>query len=671
MVKTSHAVEYYNENTPPYYRKRGFKDRANIFFWNACCYNPRQVRSEPQWACHDLQMWSTVDFTTEENGKIFSGYFSPKASSRNPYKITSTQEQTLASPTHFKEIKNSVAGHLFENNGRSQSSNKTPIANIQADTPKDGSANIEVFWEVLGPKGWQSYTPRINKGIEDVYRNITLQDVENINDNYKNNWWCDRTLGDMLVYRYNNQQISPLLMVQRDTTTGSIKYVRRREVEVLSGSLNTSHLQPIPVEAEKWTASSSGCQENSLDQDQFLANKKHSLGERFQRDTTRPSTKACRNSEVLVERSWLKEKWDYPENQEGSANQQGVATSSCHSQKEQPFLKKTKPGLSKSREESCSRELYPADIQPAYPCITVRHACEESLLLQYHDQELSESSVLSLMSSAAARYKIQRVKSGMDGEPFQKAAPSVPCELIRQPCLRNKSFRLGNKFFLCSLIESGNEDLDEKSHTDDQFKSYGLTLHKKNALPSISKQKHGNFEELSDHCVANCDQMRRNDEEKPQNMISESVVSTICSTQDEPVKEDSNKCCKERLNFVLPALRSGKENNIHQGDDLSIKRVNKKSSGSTRSFLKIESDSTSPPQSEKVLGNTPDRCGLQDRRRKCADCRSVRLFNDEYPLLIVESNKKNVNDYTNFDEDMKALLQMLETTTNDFRTSVL
>lgn len=86
MVKTSHAVKYNNENTLPYYRKRGFKDRTNNYLWSACCYSPGQVHSEPRWACHDLKMCSTVDFPTVENDIIFSAYPSPKPSSRKLHK---------------------------------------------------------------------------------------------------------------------------------------------------------------------------------------------------------------------------------------------------------------------------------------------------------------------------------------------------------------------------------------------------------------------------------------------------------------------------------------------------------------------------------------------------------------------------------------------------------
>jgi len=742
MVEKFRTIECYEESSPQYERVPETKDRAHSFFWMACCFCSTAVPGESNVDSWNIENCIRIDCYPEKEDLIqgeVSVVPALKLSPRQCYQDWNAQEDARLSPVFVKGL-----------TSHSQLSPCESESNLPENPSVDGVAETQVFWEALLPKGWQTYVPKINRGIEKVYQQIRLADVDKITENYKKNWWRDNKFDDMFVYRCKYYQISPLFMLQRNSTTGRVLEIRRRKVELHSKGFRIDQPREDRGLKKVKKYSTSGSHRKGAVGDQSLQRQKSktrkccshqtaqhskhriyrtsdlspkSKRSKFEEKGTR-SPKSVDNLRMLNYKNWqgwstsdvltwlrsidfhqycdaFKEKRmlghelalvgkTYLVTELGMtvdhANQFLSAFKRVKSIYVSPSAIKvgytygkpvksnvgSKGNINHSRSHEC---LFP-EIEFAGTVVKPGHAKNESLVLQYREQEDSDSSVLSSMSGAPQHLVSHSIKSTTDDTIFSKNktfSESWPQDMWNVASPSRHKYPLGEA---SSMTKTPNENSaqffqwQEHYRGNDHFISRDkhVTDDEKIVLLAIPELKIPNNDEKTEQSG---DYQRSTDEEKICHELYKgegSGIDKARSRNHDSFTEDSNDCYKEPPKFILAGTNDREETDV-RFDKRSTKQSSFVEKGESTSKSPIPC-TTSTPLVSQDTSNPIDRSAYIERMKNPNGNTNSGLYG-ESPRLTFASKKKRLNEWEDMDDDIKALFAVLKATTISFKSSVL
>lgn len=364
--------------------------------------------------------------------------------------------------------------------------------------------------------------------------------------------------------------------------------------------------------------------------------------------------------------------------------QLGSVNSDCTPHSNESYSHSIKSGQLKSRDDSRSHEWCPLESEIAKPGITFGHAREESLILQFQDHDLSDSSVLSSLSRSQADSQILKMKSDRDGAAFP--TPSLPSEECYQP---NTTFHSDHKYSLGSLIKCDGEDFAlfsnlEESKRKDEFLYDWPILKDEKMITSIPESKLRISEKKMDQSISS-NKWFTSDNERPLTLIYKSETNTISESEISQPEHSSNfenlnDSYKQPPKFDLSAIRICQECKLREEDDQN-RYVNRSRCAGGKFNHEVDAKSTCLPWSQQTICKIPiadnndtlfsDRSDSEVLEKRCGRSRSYRHLNDEYPLVSFGSTMDNLDEYQDLDNDVAAVIQFLKGTRISFQSSVL
>jgi len=209
--------------------KKSKKGKINNLKWNCClCTRRTSIKTQPvSFQSEDLCRFKTLAKENTQPQPVLSALVTNSVSCKT--RAEKGKPRTLHIPRKERREQewSNVSDVSFSDNYK----NRSQHSSRRGSASSGGFVETQVFWEILWPDGWRTFSSEIGKGIEKVYQIIILGDYDP-GENYTQNWWRNSGRDDAFVYSYKHYKVSPMFMLQRDMRSGVFAEVRRKKVEV-------------------------------------------------------------------------------------------------------------------------------------------------------------------------------------------------------------------------------------------------------------------------------------------------------------------------------------------------------------------------------------------------------------------------------------------------------